>query len=135
VGVEERWRDTVIWLVSGLLQLLDVRTFFFHLKQECGASAERVKLVKGHLASMRQQALLLLDQLRWASPLGPMLLSMRRTSKGPIGIGERSIRVLEGAGLHSPAEVAALGVEGLTKLGLLPQVARRLSAQARRMVV
>ncbi len=135
VGIEERWRDTVLWLVGGMLQLLDVRTVFFHLKEECDASAERIKLVKGHLASMRQQALLLLDQLRWASPLGSMLLSMRRRSKGPLGIGERSIRVLEGAGLRSPAEVAALGVEGLTKLGLVPQVARRLSAQARRMVV
>lgn len=135
VGIEERWRDTVLWLVGGLLQLLDVRTVFFHLKEECGASPERVKLVKGHLANMRQQALLLLDQLRWASPLGSMLLSMRRRSKGPLGIGERSIRVLEGAGLRSPAEVAALGVDGLTKLGLVPHVARRLSAQARRMLV
>ena len=42
-GIEERWRDDYLWLLSGMGHLLDIRAFYFHLREECGADTERVK--------------------------------------------------------------------------------------------
>jgi len=134
-GIEERWRDTMMWLVAGLIHVLDVKTVFFHLKEECGADLGRIKAVKHHLGKMRHEAVDLLEQLKWASPLGAMLLSMRRRSGGSLGIGERSIRRLEDAGAVNAKQIASMSLETLGDLGLRPDIARRIQLQAKRMLV
>lgn len=134
-GIEERWRDTMLWLLSGLTRLLDVKVVFFHLKEHCHASPERIQHVKRSLGAMRHQALELMEQLKWASPLGSMLLSMRRRCGGSLGIGERSIRLLEASGAISAAQVAGMSVSDMVQMGIKPEIARRLQVQAKRMLV
>jgi helicase len=51
-GIEERWRDELLWLLAGLGRLLDIRTFYYHLKENCAADFERVKRVKQRLRQM-----------------------------------------------------------------------------------
>jgi len=53
-GLEEDGRDTMLWVLSGLAQLLEVRVFYFHLREECQADAARVHRVKQRLARMRR---------------------------------------------------------------------------------
>jgi hypothetical protein len=40
-GVEEKWRDNQLWLLSAIAKILDTRCFFFCLKETCGADANR----------------------------------------------------------------------------------------------
>jgi hypothetical protein len=40
-GIEEPWRDTVLWLLSGHTALFEVRGFYHHLRETCSATAAR----------------------------------------------------------------------------------------------
>jgi hypothetical protein len=42
-GIEERWRDEMLWLLVGFLSVLEVRCFFYYLKEEAGAGQKRLK--------------------------------------------------------------------------------------------
>lgn len=124
-GIEERWRDTILWLLAGLIQLLDVKVFYYHLCEDCGANAERVKTVKHHLATMRWQGLELVEQVKFASPLGALILAMRRR-KGKAGVGIESIRKLEDAGVTQLAQVANLSPDQFAAYGVRKDIAKRI---------
>ena len=128
-GVEERWRDTMLWLLAGSAQVLDVKSFYFHLKESCEASPERIKAIKHLLVQMRMQALDLMERVKWASPLGGMLLSMRR--RGQKGVGVETLRKLEAMGLARTDQIGALGLSGLMAAGVRRSIAMKLLAHAR----
>ena len=73
-GIEERWRDDMLWKLSGLAKLLEIRTFYYHLKEDCQADMERVKRVKRCLRQMRYQTYELREGLKYCSPLGSLYL-------------------------------------------------------------
>ena len=52
-AMEERWRDERLWLLAGLAEVLNLRCYYFHLLEECGADRERVRWVKAMLLRMR----------------------------------------------------------------------------------
>jgi hypothetical protein len=119
--VEERWRDNLLWLLSGVAQILELPCFYYHLREECGARQERVKRVKLILKRMRAQTFELREHLKYCSPLGSLLRSMRRTLSGK-GEGQRmgagTIRRLEAAGVHSFNDLAGLELDDLLGLGV-----------------
>jgi len=125
-GLEERWRDTMIWLLAGASRLLDIKCFFFHLKADCSASDERIKTVKRYLARMRMAALELVEQLKYASPLGGMLLAMKR--RGQTGVGTETLRRLESLGVSRPADLGRLGLDGLIAAGVRRSIAKKVLA-------
>lgn len=61
---EERRRDDLLWLLAGLEKILEVRCFYYHLKEECGADAERVRRADRALRRMRRQTFELRGQLK-----------------------------------------------------------------------
>ncbi len=125
-GVEEKWRDTLIWLLAGLARMLDIKCFFFHLKEECTANDARIKLVKHQLTQMRMTALELIEQLKYASPLGGMLLAMKR--RGQKGVGTETLRRLEGLGVTRIADLGQLGLHGLVAAGVRRSIAKKVLA-------
>lgn len=127
-GLDEDWRDTMLWLLSGLAQLLEVRVFYFHLREECQADADRVHRVKQRLARMRHQLYELREQLTYCSPLGGLLRGVRGLFQGQDGAvaGEGTLRRLEAAGYRSLREVATLDVPALTAIGVRPAFARQI---------
>ena len=129
-GIEERWRDTALWLLSGVTHLLDVRVFYHHLKDQCEASPERVKEVKGLLRGMNRQALELIEQLKLASPLGGLVAAMRRL--GRAGVGVESVRKLEAAGYSRVVDVSRLSVEQVVGCGVRRDIAKRITSYLRR---
>jgi helicase len=129
-GVEERWRDTMLWLLSGLSQLLEVRAYYYHLREECNAPPERIKTVKRFLMTMHRQSLELMEQIKFASPLGGLVLAMRRR-KGKAGVGIESIRRMEDAGITRIAQIAQLSPEQLSEFGLRKDIARRIASHLR----
>lgn len=134
-GVEERWRDNLLWLLSGVAQILELPCFYYHLREECGAGRERVKRVKLILRRMRTQTFELREHLKYCSPLGSLLRSMRRTlhTKGNgQQVGAGTIRCLEAAGVRSLADLARLKPEDLVGLGVRRDFAMQIQHYVRR---
>ncbi|MFN7929338.1 MAG: hypothetical protein U0Y68_15605 [Blastocatellia bacterium] len=133
-GIEEKWRDEMLWLLSGLAKLLDVRCFYFHLREECQADAERIQRVKRHLRTMQMQIFSLQTHLKYCSPLGGILRAIRRTqtSTNGIRIGVQSIRRLEEAGVRKLNELIHLQVEDFTKMGVRPDLAQQIRRYAQK---
>ena len=133
-GVEESWRDMMFWLLAGEAQLCDLRCFFFHLKEHCEASPERIQRVKQQLRRIRFNLLKLIGRLKYCSPLGSLLLSVRhglRHSGEPV-IGIQSIRRLEEAGLDSPEKLLSASCEQMVEAGVQPKFARQIQAYLKR---
>lgn len=132
-GIEEKWRDELLWLLSGLVQLLDVRTFYYHLKEDCQSDSERIKRVKGLLGKMRYQVFELQEQIKYCSPLGSLLREIRRTAtKDKIKIGVQSIRRLEEVGISSLKDLLDYGVDELVKLGLRRALSEQIHNHVKR---
>jgi replicative superfamily II helicase len=123
-GIEEQWRDTLMWLLAGLAKVLDIRSFYYHLQENCDASSQRVKRVKRALRDMEYQTYELQERLKYLSPLGSALRQMRRvitSESGKVGIG--TIRRLEENGVTSLQDLANADTEELEDLGVSPQYA------------
>merc|ERR1711991_643886 len=58
---EEKWRDDRLFLISAMLNLWDVKVFYFHLKNECDANEERIKCIKRRLQKLRAYAYQTMD--------------------------------------------------------------------------
>jgi hypothetical protein len=133
-GVEESWRDMMFWLLAGEAQLCDIRCFFFHLKEHCDASPERIQRVKQQFRRIRFNLLKLIGRLKYCSPLGSLLLSVRhglRHSGDPV-IGIQSIRRLEESGLDSPEKLLSASCEQMVAAGVQPKFARQIQAYLKR---
>ncbi|MCA9027504.1 MAG: hypothetical protein KDA86_20005 [Planctomycetaceae bacterium] len=83
---------------------------------------------------MRGQTFELQHHLKYCSPLGSILRSMRRVrgkAHGvPIGIG--SIRRLENAGIKSLSQLVQLTEEELREIGIRARVAKEIRSYVRR---
>jgi helicase len=133
-GVEEKLRDELIWLLAGITRLLDIRCFYFHLREVCGANFDRIRGIKRLLRKMRRQAYELTELLKYCSPLGPVLLSIRRSRPpGQSGsVGVKTIRRLEAAGITRVSQLVQLGVEDLIQIGVRKAFAEQIHAYIRR---
>ncbi len=133
-GVEEKWRDDHLWLLLGLREVLDVRCFYFHLRTACRTGPERLRRVETAFRRMRGLTFDLQEQLRYCSPLGPVLRALRRTAGGPDAskVGIATIRKLEGAGIRNLADLARCEADDLRRLGIRQRWAAGLVAHARR---
>jgi hypothetical protein len=132
-GQEERWRDERLWLLSGMARILKTRCFYYHLKEECGADEDRVLRVGRMLREMRRQIYELRELLKFCSPLGPLVRSMKRTAgPGGAGVGLETMRCLEAGGIRGPADLVSKTADDLVALGVGRQQARRIAAYMRR---
>lgn len=132
-GVEEQWRDTMIWLLNALARVLETRCFFYHLKEHCNADSKRIRSVESCLRTMRRQLYGIQDHLKYCSPLGGLLRSISRTAgkKSP-GIGIQTIRKLEQSGVTSLAELAKLTKQDLERHRIRDATIDRLLIYLRR---
>lgn len=131
-GVEEKWRDELLWLLAGISRLLDIKAFFFHLKETCDAPPDRIKRVKRLLGKMCHDAFDLQEQIKYCSALGPMLKQLKRSGGKRAGVGIQSMRKLEEAGVTSFAEVQKLGFAGLVGKGVRRDIAKRIASFTRK---
>jgi len=133
-GAEERMRETAIWLVVGQGGLCELRAYYHHLLEACEADREQIKQVKGQLRRMRSQAFGLIEELKYCSALGPMVIGIRRMyrhHKGAV-VGEGTLRRLEGAGVASLAEVAGMSRDDLVQVGVRRDLAGQIVQYCKR---
>lgn len=134
-GIEERWRDRNLWLLSGLPEMLDVRCFYYYLKEDCNAGQKQIQNVKHSLAKMREQVFELLEQLKYCSPLGSFLSHLRRfyktKTKTRTVAGHQTIRHLENAGITSLQDLVNLQEKELVALGIKRNAAKQINEYVR----
>lgn len=133
-GIDESSRDTALWLLAGQARLCELRCYFHHLVEHCGAESERIRLVKKRLTRMRHQLFDLLEHLKYCSPLGPVMRGVRGMvkAKGTQTVGPGTIRRLEDGGITSLKDLAALDVDALVSLGVQKRFAKQIRAYVRR---
>lgn len=131
-GIEESWRDTMLWMIAGLNNLFEIRAFYHHLRENCGADVEQIKDVKRYLRNIRYQGYELLERIKYCSPLGGLLRGLHTLYADRDGhtAGIGTIRRLESAGIESMRQVASMSVSDLVQIG----VQRRYAFQIRRYV-
>jgi helicase len=134
-GQQEKWRDNLLlWLLSGLAQILDIKCFFHHLREECDADEDRVRRVKRCLQRMRSQVYKILELTKYCSPLGSVLYGIRSSvrRKGKPNVGLQTMKRLEEAGIQSMADLAGQSADDLRALGIRQDFAKQISAYVRR---
>jgi hypothetical protein len=113
---EEEWIRSRSHLISGFAEICDIRCFFYHLKEDCKADDAKIQKAKNTLRRLRACCFKILGRLKYCSPLGPMLVAMKRASKK--GVGKASIEKLEAAGITTPKAIRDLSDEKARELGL-----------------
>ena len=129
-GVEEPWRDTMLWMTAAFGKILETRCFFYCLKEQCQADFNRIRRVTRIFRMMRQQLFGIQEHLKYCSPLGGVLKSMRRTQETRIGTA--TIRKLEMTGVTSFATLSVMTVDQMVKLGIRRNTARAIWSYTRR---
>jgi helicase len=126
--VEEKWRDSRLFFLGAISALYDVRCFYYHLKEDCSASRDRVIRVKRALQQASVQTYQLLDLISWCSPLGPFFVRMRTALSGKKGSlpGQQTMRTLEGHGVHAVSKLNALKVDDLKEMGIRKNYAQMI---------
>jgi superfamily II DNA/RNA helicase len=127
-GVEERWRDSLLWLLSGVTRIMDIKCFFYHLKENCSANPDQIQIIKKQLSEIRRTAFDLQNRIKYCSPFGPLIQSLqrvRRNSKGQT-VGLATFRKLEEKGFSTPIDLSKLSVEELIGLGVRKDFAMQI---------
>jgi hypothetical protein len=133
-GLDEGWRDTALWILAGHAAVFEIRSFYHHLRENCCADRDRIRETKHALGRMRHQCYCLLEQLKHASPLGPVLSDIRssmRGHKGPV-VGLGTIRKLEEAGIGSPERLVQMKISDLEMLGVARRFANQIVSYSQR---
>jgi hypothetical protein len=127
-GAEERWRDTVMWLLAGHARVLDLPVFYHHLLEGCGVGQDRIREAKRAIARMRRAALDLIETVKYCSPLGPLARGVRNMLKDSEqqAIGAGTLARLEAGGYASMAAVATASVEELVEVGVRKGLAKQV---------
>lgn len=122
-GVSERWRDHLLWQITGIPELLEIPCFYYFLCNDCRADDERIKRIKKHFNNMSLGAFKLLGLLRFCSPLGPLF---RDIEAAKAGVGIKTKEKLEAAGLTSFQKINKVPVETLYEIGIRRDIANKL---------
>jgi hypothetical protein len=130
-GMEEAWRDDRLWLLNGLGGICDLRCFYYHLRGECGASENRLVLAKRLMQRLRVLAYQTASQLKFCSPLGGLLVELRR-SQGLKGVGEKTFQKLEAIGAMTFPSLAQMTDDQFIAAGISRKIGNRVRTYIRR---
>jgi len=125
---EESWRDDRLFLISAMLNLWDLRAFYFHLKNDCKANDTRISRIKKGFKRMEKNSFQMLDLVGWCSPLGPVFTRLR-SSLGHSGRGnpaKGTMKKLEDQGINSMEMLKSLDLEDYLKLGIRKDFASKI---------
>jgi helicase len=131
VGIEETWRDDRLWLLNALAGICDLRCFYYHLREECRASENRLIRAKRLTQRLRLLAYQTASQLKYCSPLGGLLLELRR-SQGLKGVGEKTVQKLEAIGAITFPALAQMTDDQFAAAGITRKAGTQIRAYVQR---
>ncbi len=131
--LEERIRDTALWLLFGLEEIFEVRSFYYHLKEICEVSPEETKQADRAFKRLSRQAFGLLPNLRFRSSLGQLVRGIKRVYPNAKRYpGEGTIRRLEEGGIANLGDLIGKSVDDLIALGAERRYAELIAGYVQR---
>ena len=133
-GSDEGWRDTALWILAGHAAVFEIRSFYYHLHEHCSADTEQIRDTKHAIGRMRSQTYDLMEQLKYTSPLGPLLRDIRASLggfNGPV-VGLGTIKTLEASGVTTIRQVSQMTLDDLKRLGVVTRFAKQIIGYSRR---
>ncbi|HCE00489.1 MAG TPA: hypothetical protein DER07_05560, partial [Armatimonadetes bacterium] len=126
-GILEQMRDDSVFYLTGIAQLLDLRSIYRHLKNR-GVDGDRIRQYEQSLGGLRSACLEAVGLIAYCSPLGPLVLRLRgRKSKSVVSrAGLATIRRLERLCGSDVDRLRGLSRDQLVQGGIRGPVADRL---------
>ena len=76
--IQEKYRDNVMWLLCGVEKMMEVKCFYYHLKENCSASFENIRAVEKAFQHSSKLLFGLVGNLKFRSALGEMVRGIKR---------------------------------------------------------
>lgn len=131
--IQEKYRDNVIWLLSGMEQLLTIRSFYYHLKENCDADANQIHAVDVAFKQSSRLIFGLIGNLKFRSKLGEMLRAIKRIIPHAESYpGEGTLKKLEENGIHSIRDLVGKSSNDLVGYGIQRRYADMIIVYIRR---
>ena len=117
--VEEQIRDTALWLLRGWEKILEPTNFYYHLRKECEATPEEIKMAEKAMRQMSQTIFGLMANLKYRSSIGEIVRGIRSYYPGRYRyLGERTLKRLEDASIGTIGALSKKTLTDLTQLGI-----------------
>ncbi len=117
--VQEKLRDNALWILSGIEKIMEVRSFYFHLKTNCETDSEQIHSVEIAFKKASRTIFTLIANLKFRSNLGELVRGIKRVyPKADSYPGEGTIKKLESSGITSVKNLVGKSVSDLTSLGI-----------------
>lgn len=131
--IQEKIRDSAIWILAGMEQMFTLRAFFFHLKENCGANSDQIRKVELAFKSASKAIFAIIGNLKYRSKLGELVRGIRRVFPHADSYpGEGTIAKLEAGGIMSIKDIVGKGIDELVALGVQRKYAELISAYIRK---
>ena len=131
--VQEKLRDNALWILSGIEKILEVRSFYFHLKNNCEAETEQIHGVEMAFKKASRTIFALIANLKFRSHLGELVRGIKRVyPEADSYPGECSIKKLEEAGITSIRALVGKSAWDLTALGIQKKYADMIVGYVRK---
>ncbi len=125
--LQENLRDSAIWILCGLENLMEVKSFYYHLKTNCEAEAEQIADVDKAFRKGSKEIFSLVANLKFRSRLGELVRSIKRMFPGESSHpGEGTIRKLEENGISTIKDLVGKTADDLTALGIRQDYANQI---------
>lgn len=117
--IQERLRDNAIWILCGFEQLMEVKSFYFHLKNNCDAESGQIQSVDKAFKRSSKQIFGLVADLKFRSRLGELVRGIKRVYPHATSYpGEGAIRKLEENGIIAIKDLIGKTPSDLTRMGI-----------------
>jgi len=132
--IQEQWRDDRLFLLGAMKNLWEIRCFFYHLKEDCGAGDERILRVKRIFQRIQVLTNRLMNLIAWCSALGPVFVRLRqsRPTGGKPAPAQAAMRRLQEVGIADVTALRACSFDDLKKHGIRKDIAAQIVAFMRR---
>ena len=117
--LQEKLRDNAIWILCGFEQLLEIKSFYFHLKNNCEVEAEEIQSIDRAFKKASRIIFSLVANLKFRSNLGSLVRGIKRVYPYADSYpGEGTLRKLEENGIGSIKDLVGKKPSDLVSMGI-----------------
>ena len=117
--IQEKLRDNAIWILCGFEQLLEVKSFYYHLKSNCNAGPEQIQCVDRAFKQASKHIFVLIANLKFRSRLGELIRGIKRVYPHAASYpGEGALRRLEENGIATVKDLVGKTPSDLRRMGI-----------------
>ncbi len=127
--IQEKLRDNAIWILCGIEQVLEIKSFYYHLKSNLESEPEQIQKVEAAFKESSKAIFSLVANLKFRSNLGELIRSIKRVYPNAESYpGEGTLRKLEGYGIHTIKDLVGKTAEDLKELGIRKEYSEMIAA-------